>query len=108
MEITRDNYESVSSVNRNLVIDCWANWCGPCRMMGPIFEKVAEENASRAVFGKMDCERNPELVRQFKVMAIPTLIFIREGQVVDTMIGLVPREEIEAALKKTFGPDMGR
>jgi thioredoxin 1 len=102
MEITKDNFESIASENPNLVIDCWASWCGPCRQMGPIFEKLAEENASRAAFGKMDCDRNPELVKMFKVMAIPTILLIKEGKVAETIIGLVPREEIESALNKTF------
>jgi thioredoxin 1 len=102
LEVTTDGYEAMAKENPKLVIDCWAGWCGPCRQMGPIFDKVAEENFSKAAFGKMDCDKNPELVRRFKVLAIPTLLFIRDGEVVESIVGLVPKEEIEAALRKAF------
>jgi len=102
IEITKDNFEEVAKQNPRLVIDCWAGWCGPCRQMGPVFEKVAEENASKAAFGKMDCDRNPELVKRFKVLAIPTLLFLRDGEVEETIVGLVPKEEIEGALRKVL------
>jgi len=102
IEVTKDNFEDAAKEHPRLLVDCWANWCGPCRQMAPIFEKVAEENSAKAAFGKMDCDTNPELVRRFKVLAIPTLLFIKEGEVVETIVGLVPKEEIEAALRKVF------
>jgi thioredoxin 1 len=102
LEITKDSYEVTAKEHPKLVIDCWANWCGPCRQMAPIFEKVAEESSGKAAFGKMDCDKNPELVRRFKVLAIPTLLFIKEGEVVESIVGLVPKEEIEAALRKVY------
>jgi thioredoxin 1 len=70
--------------------------------MGPIFDKVAEEHQDKSAFGKMDCDKNPELVRRFKVLAIPTLLFIMDGEVVESIVGLVPKEEVEAALRKAF------
>ncbi|HUL40248.1 MAG TPA: thioredoxin [Methanomassiliicoccales archaeon] len=102
LEITKDNFEAMAKEHPKLVIDCWADWCGPCRRMGPIFEKVAEESSGKAAFGKMDCDRNKELVKRFKIMAIPTLLLIKEGEVADSVVGLVPKEEIEAALRKVF------
>jgi len=100
MEITTDNFQEAAKKNPRLVIDCWASWCGPCRQMGPVFDKVAEENFARAAFGKLDCDKNPELVKMFKVLAIPTLLFLRDGEVEETIVGLVPKEEIEGALRK--------
>lgn len=100
VEITKDNFEATAKEHPLLVIDCWASWCGPCRQMGPIFDKVAEENAAKAAFGKMDCDKNPELVKRFKVLAIPTLLFFKGGDMADSIVGLVPKEEIEEALRK--------
>jgi thioredoxin 1 len=102
LEVTMDSYEAMAKENPKLVIDCWANWCGPCRQMAPIFEKVAEDNSTKAAFGKMDCDKNPELVRRFKVLAIPTLLLIKDGEVVESIVGLVSKEEAEAALRKVF------
>jgi thioredoxin 1 len=102
LEITKDNYESVAREHPKLVIDCWAAWCGPCRQMAPIFEKVAEESSGRAAFGKLDCDRSPELVKRFKILAIPTLLFIMDGEVAESIVGLVPKEEIDAVLRKVF------
>ncbi len=100
LEISKDNFESMARGHPRLVIDCWADWCGPCRQMGPIFDKVAEEHQHKSAFGKMDCDKNPELVKRFKILAIPTLLFLRDGEVVDNIVGLVPKEEIEDMLRK--------
>jgi thioredoxin 1 len=102
LDITKDNFESMAREHPKLVIDCWASWCGPCRQMGPIFDKVAEESSGKAAFGKLDCDQNPELVKRFKILAIPTLLFVKEGEVAESIVGLVPKEEIEAVLKKVF------
>ncbi len=102
LEITKDNYESMAREHQRLVIDCWASWCGPCRQMAPIFEKLAEEHSNKAAFGKMDCDQNPTLVKHFKILAIPTLLFIKDGEVAESIVGLVPKEEIEAVLKSVF------
>ena len=102
IEITKDNFDEVRTKNKNLVVDCWAAWCGPCKMMGPIFEKLAAENASRASFGKIDCDKNPDLARKLKVMAIPTLLFFKDGESVDEIVGLVPKEDIEEAMQRHF------
>jgi len=99
IEITKDNFESVRDQTPLLVVDCWASWCGPCRQMGPIFDKLAEEQGHRANFGKLDCDKNPELVKQFKILAIPTLLFFKNGEIEDTIIGLVAKEDIEAKLR---------
>jgi len=98
IEITKDNFDSLRAQYPLLVVDCWASWCGPCRVMGPIFDKVAEDQGHKAAFGKMDCDKNPELVKEFKILAIPTLLFFKNGEVEDSIIGLVAKEDIEAKL----------
>jgi len=67
--------------------------------MGPIFDKLAEEQGHKANFGKLDCDKNPELVKQFKILAIPTLLFFKNGEIEDTIVGLVAKEDIEAKLR---------
>lgn len=102
VEITDDNFERIRKENSRLIVDCWAEWCGPCRMLAPIFEKLATEYSGKIVFGKMNTDRNPELVRRFRIMAIPTLLFLKDGEVVDQIVGVVPKEEIAEAIKRNF------
>jgi thioredoxin 1 len=102
IEITQDNFESVRKGNPKLVVDCWADWCGPCRILAPIIDKLAKEYNGKVSFGKVDCDKNQKIVQQFKVMAIPTLLFLKDGEVVDQSVGLVPKDEIEAIIKKHF------
>ncbi|MCJ7517177.1 MAG: thioredoxin family protein, partial [Methanomassiliicoccales archaeon] len=68
---------------------------GPCKMIAPIIVKLAGDYSGRVSFGMMDCDTNPDLVKRFRIMAIPTLLFFKDGEVVDQIVGVVPREEIE-------------
>lgn len=102
IEITKDNFETIRAKNAKIVIDCWADWCGPCKMIAPIIVKLAGDYSGRVSFGKMDCDTNPDLVKRFRIMAIPTLLFFKDGEVVDQIVGVVPREEIEEMMKKHF------
>jgi thioredoxin 1 len=102
IEITKDNFDEVRTKNKNLVVDCWAAWCGPCKIMEPVFEKLAAENVFRVAFGKIDCDKNPDLARKLKVMAIPTLLFFKDRERVDEVVGLMPKEDIEETMKRHF------
>lgn len=102
IEVTTDNFEAVRKENAKMVVDCWAVWCGPCRMIAPIVEKLADEYAGKVAFGKMDCDKNSDLVKRFRIMAIPTLLFLKDGEVVDQIVGLVPKEEIEEMMRKHY------
>ncbi|MDH7508813.1 MAG: thioredoxin [Methanomassiliicoccales archaeon] len=102
IEITDGNFEQIRKENSKLIVDCWAEWCGPCRMLAPIFEKLAAEYSGKIVFGKMNTDQNPELVRRFRIMAIPTLLFFKDGEVVDQIVGVVPKEKITEAIKRNF------
>lgn len=100
--ITQDSFDSVKSSNPNLVVDCWAEWCGPCRMLTPIIDKLAKDHAGKVTFGKLNVDENQKVVQQFKIMAIPTILFFKDGKMVDQMVGLVPKEEIEDTMRKYY------
>jgi len=82
-----------------LVIDCWAPWCGPCRMLGPIIEEVAREKKGKIVFGKLNVDENPQTSMKFHIMSIPTLLVFKNGTLVDRMVGAYPKEQLLDKLK---------
>ena len=98
--ITKENFESLRNGERPLVIDFWATWCGPCRMVGPVISELAQEYDGRIIVGKCDVEENTVITSKFSVRNIPTLLFIKNKEVVDKLVGAVPtdriREKIEA------------
>lgn len=100
IEVTDSNFESTLKQYKALVVDCWAPWCGPCRMLAPIIEAVAKDYKGKAVFGKMNTDDNGVVATKFGIMSIPTLLFFKDGKLVDKMIGAVPRQYIEERLKK--------
>ncbi|MBQ4357834.1 MAG: thioredoxin [Paludibacteraceae bacterium] len=76
------------------VVDCWAAWCGPCKRLGPVIDKIADDYAGRVKVGKLDVDENMEIPQQFGIMSIPTVLFFRNGELVDKTVGLVPESEI--------------
>lgn len=100
IEIDQSNFDSTLKANPKLVVDCWAAWCGPCRMMGPIIDRMAKEQAGKVAFAKLNVDENPQISQTYRIMAIPTLLFFKDGQVVDQIVGLVPKEEIEEVMRK--------
>lgn len=83
-----------------MVIDCWAAWCGPCRMVAPIIEELSKDYAGKVVFGKLNVDENPKTAMRFDIMSIPTLLIMKNGKEVDRIIGAVPKQSIEAKLRK--------
>jgi len=103
VEITDSNFaDLVTNSDKPVVVDFWAAWCGPCRMVGPLIEEMHGEYDGRAVIGKVDVDQNPGVSAQFGVRSIPTILFIKNGQVVDKVVGAVPKgtltEKLDAIL----------
>ena len=86
-----------------MVVDFWAAWCGPCRMVAPIIEQLAKEYAGRVAFGKLNVDENPLTSNEFEVQSIPTLLIFRNGEAVDEIIGAVPKYQIESKIKDHIG-----
>jgi len=82
------------------LVDFWATWCGPCRMLAPIVEELASDYEGKAQIAKLDVDANPYTARQYGVMSIPTLIIFKDGQEVDRLVGYMPKAEIAAVLDK--------
>ena len=81
-----------------VVVDCWAAWCAPCRAIAPIVEQLAKDYSGKVVFGKLNVDENPETAQKFGVQAIPTLLIMKNGNEVDRIVGLLPKNQLEAKI----------
>ena len=97
--ITNENFVSLKAGDKPLVVDFWATWCGPCRMVAPILEQLAAEYDGKIVVGKCDVEENDELAAEYGIRNIPTLLFFKNGEVVDKLIGAQPKPKVEEKFK---------
>ena len=102
LAITKDNFQQVVGSEQPVMIDFWAEWCGPCRMMTPIVEELAKEYEGRAVIGKCDVEQNDDISMKYGVRNIPTIIFLKNGELVDKQVGACTKEALKAKLDKLF------
>ena len=98
--ITSENLSSLKSGDLPLVVDFWATWCGPCRMVAPIIAELAVAYEGKAVIGKCDVEENEEVAAEFGIRNIPTILFFKGGEVVNKLVGAQPKAKIEEAIKQ--------
>lgn len=99
VQITNENFESLKSGQLPLVVDFWATWCGPCRMIAPIIAELAEEYDGRIVVGKCDVEENEDIAAEYGIRNIPTILFFKGGEVVDKLVGAQSKAKLEEKFK---------
>ena len=98
LNVNKENFDSVKNSSKAVLLDFYADWCGPCRMVSPIVEEIAAENPQYLI-GKINVDKEPELAQQFKVLSIPTLAVIKNGAVINRSVGARPKTEILAMLE---------
>ncbi|MCI9335845.1 MAG: thioredoxin [Lachnospiraceae bacterium] len=99
LNVNKENFDSVKNSSKAVLLDFYADWCGPCRMVSPIVEEIAAENPQYLI-GKINVDKEPELAQQFKVLSIPTLAVIKNGAVINRSVGARPKTEILAMLER--------
>ena len=103
--VTTDEFEAkVLAASGPVLVDLWAAWCGPCRAVAPVVEQLATEYEGRATIAKVDVDEQPEIARRYGVRSIPTLLFFKDGQLVDTVVGAVPRAPLADRLDALLAP----
>jgi thioredoxin 1 len=99
IEITDANFEQIISSERPVLVDFWAEWCGPCRMIGPLVEELATDYDGKAVIGKVNVDENPNISAKFGIRSIPTLLVFKNGEIVDKQVGAVPKGVLSQKLE---------
>jgi thioredoxin 1 len=99
LAITESNFEELAAQGKPMVVDFWATWCGPCKKIGPYIEELAQQYADQVIIGKVDVDENDGLAIRFGIRNIPTVLFFRNGEVVDKQIGAAPKAAFEAKIQ---------
>ena len=98
--VTDATIDAVVSKYPVFILDCWAEWCGPCRMIGPIIEQLATEMKGKAVFGKLNVDENMQTANKYRISAIPTLMIFKDGKLIDKLVGAYPKPALAAKIQK--------
>ena len=99
IELTDANFDSIINSEKPVLVDFWAEWCGPCKMIGPVVEELAGDYEGRAVVAKLNVDENPNVTARYGVRSIPTLLVFKKGQIVDKQIGAVPKSVLSSKLE---------
>jgi thioredoxin 1 len=103
LELTSDNFDEAVNKYPLLVIDCWAPWCAPCRIVAPVIEELARDYQGKLVFGKLNVDDNQSIAMRYQIMSIPALLIFKNGELMDQKIGALPRRALEPELTKYIG-----
>lgn len=95
LEVTDASFKKIVQNHSLVVVDCWAPWCFPCRMVAPVIEELSRDYAGKILFGKLNVDENPEVSTQYGIMSIPTLLVLKNGKLVDKIVGAMPRQMLE-------------
>ncbi len=95
VEVSDATFTNIIQSHPLVVVDCWAPWCGPCRIIAPIIEDLAKDYAGKILFGKLNVDENHKIAMQYQIMSIPTLLIFKDGKLVDRIIGAIPRPTLE-------------
>ena len=98
--ISDANFDETIKKNRLVVVDCWAEWCGPCRMISPVIDQLTKEYAKKVLFVKLDVDDNPVTATKFGIINIPTLLIIKDATLAERIVGAVPKNHIEVIIRK--------
>jgi len=102
IEVTDENFNEIMSEGKPVVLDFWAEWCGPCRMVGPIIDELASEYEGRVMIGKVNVDDNNEITTQFGIRNIPTILFFKEQQIVDKQVGVASKIQFIEKIEQLF------
>lgn len=92
LEITNASFKEVLQSDKPVLVDFWAAWCGPCRMLGPVIEELSTDFEGKAIVGKVDVDNNQEIAAEFGIRSIPTVLIFKNGELVDRVVGVSPKE----------------